>query len=167
MSQGGRSHVVGVGLVVLLCGAIAGYIFGRLAARHIISEATALSQQVQAESQKLKAQITSQNADITTLQAKLTNVQAALDAILPSQNTYNIIPNQSMLVADGRLIIALIGSPTNDSVTININGKQQPAAAGQVIHIALDASTICQVQVQSFDMFKAILTATCAAAKPQ
>ena len=101
------------------------------------------------------------------LQDKLTSVQAALQAIMPSENTYNISPNQSMIVAGGHLTIGLIGSPTNESVNININGKQQLAATGDVIHIALDPSTTCQVGVQSFDMFKAVLTASCAAVKPQ
>ena len=48
-------------------------------------------------------------------------------------------------VADGRLTIGLVGSPTNESVNININGKQQKAVSGDVIHIALDSLTSCQV----------------------
>ena len=35
------------------------------------------------------------------LQTKFKHVQATLDAIMPSENTYNIIPNQSIVVADG------------------------------------------------------------------
>ena len=84
---------------------------------------------------------------------------------MPSANTYNISPNQSLIVADGHLTIGLIGSPGNESVTLAINGKQQTVSAGQVITVAPDPSTNCQVQVQSFDMFKAVLTASCAAAK--
>jgi hypothetical protein len=86
--------------------------------------------------------------------------------ILPTENTYNINPNQSLVVANGRLTVGLVGSPTNDSVNLNINGKTQSAPVGAVITSVLDPSTTCQVGVQSFDMFKAVLTATCAAAKP-
>ncbi len=101
------------------------------------------------------------------MQAKLDGVQATLNAIMPAANTYNISPNQSLVVADGRLTVGLVGSPGNESVTLDINGKQQTASAGQVISVAPDAATDCQVQVQSFDMFKAVLTASCAPAKPQ
>jgi hypothetical protein len=164
---GGRSLLIRFGFVVLLVGGIAGYIFGRVIAHHDILEARALNQQLMSESQKLKAQSTEQNANFTALQAKLTSAQAALEAIVPSEHTYNISPNQSLIVADGRLTIALIGSPTNDGINLNINGKQQPVTAGDVVKVAVDSSTTCQVEVQSFDLFKALLTATCPPAKPQ
>jgi hypothetical protein len=86
---------------------------------------------------------------------------------MPSENTYGVSPNQSLIVADGHLTVGLIGAPANQSVNININGKQRPAAAGDVIDVAPDPSTSCQVRLQSFDMFKAIITATCTAMKPQ
>jgi hypothetical protein len=63
--------------------------------------------------------------------------------------------------------VGLIGSPGNEGILLNVNGKQQAAAAGQVIAAGSDASANCQVAVQSFDMFKAVLTATCAGAKRQ
>jgi hypothetical protein len=101
------------------------------------------------------------------LRAQLASVQATLNSIMPSENTYNINPNQSLIVADGRLTIGLVGSPTNDGINININGKQQFVAAGEVIRVAPDPSTSCQVRIRSFDPFKALLTASCAAAKSQ
>ena len=86
---------------------------------------------------------------------------------MPSLNVYDINPNQSLIVADGRLTIGLIGSPGNDDINLNVNGKQQKVAAGDVIRLSPDASTACQVQIQSFDMFKAVFVASCAAAKSQ
>ena len=73
----------------------------------------------------------------------------------------------ALIVAGGRLTIGLVGSPTNDSVNININGKQQSVATGDVVNIALDPPTTCQVRVQSFDMFRVVLGASCAAAQGQ
>jgi len=55
----------------------------------------------------------------------------------------------------------LVGSPTNQGITVNINGKQQMVASGDVIEVAVDASTTCHVRVQAFDMFKALVTAAC------
>ncbi|MGB7618735.1 MAG: hypothetical protein WBM06_17425, partial [Pseudolabrys sp.] len=57
--------------------------------------------------------------------------------------------------------IGLIGAPTNESVNINVNGKQQSVATGDVINITLDPRTTCLVRVQSFDMFKVVLNASC------
>jgi len=151
----------------VVIGAIGGYLLGLDLAYQDIAATKQLIRQLQAETQKFKKQIIDQNAVQVALQDKLKLAQAALNQIMPSKDTYNITPNQSLIVADGRLTIGLIGSPTNEGVNININGKQFSAASGDVIHAALDPSTTCQVGVQSFDMFKAVLRASCAAAKPQ
>ena len=123
--------------------------------------------QSRSENQELTSQIADEGAKLAALQVELKSVQDALDAIMPAQNTYSFSPNQSMIVADGNLTIGLIGSPANEGVNININGKMHSAAAGGAIKIPLDPSTTCQVVVRSFDMFKAVLTASCAAVKPQ
>ncbi len=66
------------------------------------------------------------------MQAKLNGVQAKLECrSCRRQNTYNIVPNQTLVVADGHLTVGLIGSPGNEGVTLNINGKEQTVAAGQ------------------------------------
>ena len=148
-------------------GAVGGYMFGLNLTYRDLAAARAQLEQLLPESQRLKRAIIDENAKLVELQDKFTSVQAALQAIMPSENTYNISPNQSLIVAGGHLTIGLVGSPTNESVNININGKQQSAVSGDVIHIALDPSTSCQVGVQSFDMFKAVVTASCAAVKPQ
>ena len=77
------------------------------------------------------------------------------------------VPINRLIVAGGHLTIGLIGSPTNQGIIININGKQQLVVSGDIIRVAPDPSTSCQVAVQSFDMFKAVVTASCAAAKPK
>jgi hypothetical protein len=46
-------------------------------------------------------------------------------------------------------------------VTLNINGKRQSLGSGDVLNVAADNQSNCQVRVQSFDMFKAVVTATC------
>jgi hypothetical protein len=151
---------------LMLSGLAGGYLFGRNLASLPLAAATQLIRQLQPENQRLKTVIADQNAKLVALQAKLKDVQAALNAITPSANTYVIRPNESMIVAEGRLTIGLIGPPANDNVTVNINGKQHSAATGDIFHIAVDPATTCQVGVQSFDMFSAVLTASCAAVKP-
>jgi hypothetical protein len=61
----------------------------------------------------------------------------------------------------------MVGPPANDSVLLNINGKSQTVAAGQTLTITPDSATRCLVNLQSFDVFKAVVVATCAAAKAQ
>jgi hypothetical protein len=59
-----------------------------------------------------------------------------------------------------------MGSPANQNVTLNVSGKQHVAVAGDVITVPLEESTTCQVVVQSFDPFKAIIQATCSGKTP-
>jgi len=149
-------------LVIAILVGIGGYVVGLNIAYLDIAAARQAIQTLRADNQKLKTQISDQNATQVALQNKLTTTEASLEAIVPSKNTYDIKPNQSMIVSGGRLTIGLIGSPTNKSVNININGKRQSAATGDVIKIALDPPTTCQIRVQSFDMFRVILAASCA-----
>ena len=146
---------------IILAGGLAAYVVGFELAYRDMMDTKRLNEQFLSESQNLKKEIIEQNAGLLALQAKLKSVQAAMDDIMPSENTYKISPNQSLVVAGGRLTIGLVGSPTNEAVNININGKQQFAATGDVINIALDPP--CRVRIQSFDMFRAVVTASCGA----
>jgi hypothetical protein len=163
---GSRIGIVVIGALLIAIVGIGGHMYGRQLARSDTQERDVAIIQLRADVQKLDGQINDQNGKLAALQTKLTSVQAALEAIMPSEHTYTIQPNQSV-IADGRLTLGLVGPPTNDGINININGKQQLVAAGDVVHFAPDSSTSCEVEVQSFDMFKAVVTASCAAAKPQ
>jgi flagellar basal body rod protein FlgG len=121
--------------------------------------------QLETESQKLERQSAQQAATVATLQAKLTQTQERLDMVMPSKGTFSIDPNNSVTIANGRLTLGLVGLPTSDGVTINVNGKQHTVAAGSVIDVADDASAPCRVAVQSFNMFNAMVTASCSEPK--
>jgi hypothetical protein len=164
---GSRVGLIVVGALLIAGVGIGGHIYGRQLARGDTQERDAAIIQLRSDVQKLDAQLDDESGKLAALQIRLTSVQATLEAIMPSKNTYNMQPNQSLIVGDGHLTIGLIGPPTNDGITININGKQQSLAAGDVVRVTPDPSTDCRVQIQSFDMFKAILTASCAAAKAQ
>ena len=153
-------------LLMLLAGGAAFIYRGYVDNRDII-DSRDLVLQSRAETRNLRLQLADQIEKFKALEAKLGSVQAALEMITPSQNTYSFGPNQSMILAEGRLTLGLIGSPANDSINININGKQHSAGAGDVIRFAHDTSTECRVQVQRFDMFRATLNASCTTAKSQ
>jgi hypothetical protein len=151
--------ILGTGIVV--------YIVSRGAYERRTGTYVEFVAQLQNENRKLADDNTKQLAKMIDLQSQIDKVKAELNTIMPSESTYSIRPNQSILAAAGNLAVGLIGSPTNQSVNINVNGEQRSVAAGDVIHTALNPSTRCKVGVQSFDMFKAVVTATCAAEKPQ
>jgi len=153
-----------VAIVVILVG---GHLYGRYLASKDLGGRDVLIDQLQGQVQQQKRAADQKAAQISDLQAKLARVQAQLEQIQPSKDTYNILPNQTLIVADGKITVGLIGSPANESIMLNINGKQLAAAAGQVIPAGSDSSANCRVAVQSFDMFKAVLTVTCAPAKGQ
>jgi hypothetical protein len=155
------------GVVLVLFIMVSGYFWGRQFNARDIQQRDAAILQLQSDSQRLAADIADQNATLTAVRTELSSTKATLDAIMPSMNVYHINPNQSLIAADGRLTIGLIGSPGNDGINLNVNGKQQKVAAGDVIRLSPDPSTACQVQIQSFDMFTAVLVASCAAAKSQ
>jgi hypothetical protein len=151
-----------VGVIAVLIG---GHLYGRYLTSIDLAEREAQIEQLRSESQKQKRDIDGKSQQITQLQAKLTKTQEVLDAILPSANTYNIVPNQTLIVGDGHLTVGMVGPPSNESVLLNINGKPQSVAAGQTLSIAPDATTKCQVGIQGFDVFKATINASCSAAK--
>lgn len=154
-------------VIAIACILVGGHFYGRyLSARDLGGRDNAI-EQLRSQNQSMKRQLDSKTAQATELDAKLKKIQATLDSIMPSVNRYNIQPNQSLVVGDGHLTVGLIGAPGNESITLNINGKDQSFGAGQVAKVTPDAATSCQVQVQSFDMFKAVLLASCSGAKPQ
>jgi cell division protein FtsB len=146
---------------------IGGYLYGQFLSARDLGGRDAVIEELRTENQKLKRSIDEKQAQLTTLQGMQDAARAALEAIMPAANTYNIIPNQTLIVADGHLTVGMIGSPANEGVMLSINGKQQTVTAGQIVTVAPDASTHCQLSLQSFDMFKATINASCPGAKAQ
>jgi cell division protein FtsB len=156
-----------VAVIIIVGILIGGHLYGRYLSSIDLAEREAQIEQLRAESQKQKRDIDSKSAQLTALQDKLTKTQAALNAIMPSANTYNINPNQTLILGDGHLMVGLVGPPANNSVVLNINGKTQSVAAGEALSVSPDPATKCQINVQSFDVFRAVVVATCSAAKAQ
>jgi hypothetical protein len=148
---------------VLMCLGI--FFYGRyLASLDLASRENTITE-LRSQAQKEQTTSDSQAAELSAMEAKLKKTQARLDSIMPSANTYTIHPNQTLIVGDGHLSIGLVGAPGNDSILLNVNGKEQSAAAGQTINVAPDPATQCQISVQSFDVFNATLVAACSGAK--
>ena len=152
--------------LMMLAGAVGGYLYGLNSTYAELASARQSILGLRPESQRLKNAILIQNSQLTELQNELERVRAVLQAIMPSENTYNISPNQSVIVSGGHLTIGLVGPPGNDSVNININGKPQMMTTGDIVRVAVDPTMSCKVGIQYFDMFKVVATASCATLKP-
>jgi hypothetical protein len=158
--------VVAAAFVIMCLGIlIGGHLYGRyLGSFNSLGTDNTITELI-SQSQKEKRENDSLSAELTAMGVKLQSAQATLDSIRPSPNTYTIKPNQTLIVGDGHLPVGLVGVPGNDAILLNVNGKQQPLAAGQTINVAPDPATQCQLSVQSFDVFKATLVAACSAPK--
>jgi cell division protein FtsL len=165
MTRRGRLTVLAVCLAIIAAVAIFGRFYGQRLAYGAMKDRDTAIRQLELETQRLQLEKSSQNANMKNMHTEAERLQAQLDAIIPSENRYNINPNQSLVVADGHLTVGLVGTPRSDGIDININGKQQVAVVGDVIRVAPDPSTACKVEIQSFDMFKVQFSASCAAAK--
>jgi len=168
--QNGRlyrvTRIITIRSAMLVIGIVGGYLYGLQSSYHDIALRDNTIRQMLAKGQVLKTELTETTNKLTELQAKFKKNQASLDAIVPSKDTYNLRPNQSYRVANGQLVIGLVGVPTSQGVNINVNGKQQLLVTGDSIKVAPDPSRTCHLIVQSFDMFKAVVTASCDETKP-
>jgi hypothetical protein len=163
----GRLIFLAIVAFLLVAGGIGTFLFFRQLAYGELVTTKQKVTQLQTEGENLKKQSDSQSVEINSLQLQLKQTKDELESIRPSRDRYSIPPNESRVIAGGRLIIGLIGAPANESITLSINGKQQTAVVGQQINVAPDASTNCQLTIQSFDMFKALIVAKCEAAKAE
>ena len=152
MAPTGRFPLGVAGVVIMLVGAISGFSYRAYVDYGDIANSNQLVLEARSENQELKSEIAKQDAELTALQTKLKSVQDTLDALMPAENTYNLDPNQALIIAGGRMTIGLVRAPGIEAININVNGKQYVASAGAVINIELDPTTTCQVGVQSFDV---------------
>lgn len=164
--RAGNRLVMAVAFVLMCLGiVIGGHLYGRYLGSFNSPRVDDTITELRVRTQFEKNHADSQTAELTTVGAKLKKVQDTLNSIMPSPNTYVIDPNQTLIVGEGRLPVGMIGSPGNDAITLNVNGKQQQLAAGQMISVAPNPATQCQLTVQSFDVFKATLVVVCSGPK--
>jgi hypothetical protein len=164
--RAGNRLVMAVALVIMFLGIlIGGHLYGRYLASFYSPSIDNTIEELRNSVLKENRKKDSLSLELTRMEAKLESVQAALDSIMPSPNTYTIYPNQTRIVGDGHLMVGMVGAPGNDAIMLNVNGKQQPLAAGQTINVAPNPATQCQLSVQSFDLFKATLVAACSGPK--
>ena len=165
MTRRGGLRSIGV-LALLLAVAIGSYTLGRRAADREVKDYKLKTEQLQEANSKLTAENKKQAETIGDLQDQLRSAKDELDKLFRPARTLEINANKSQRVSIGLLTIGLVGTPRNESVDLKIDGKQQSAAAGEVINV--EFSTACRIHVMSFDVLKSsvAIDTTCGAVKP-
>jgi len=144
---------------------VVGFLIGRGFHYHDLTTRDTAVQQLQKTDQQLETNINQQNTELVSLRNQVASLNAKLEAIMPAKDTYNIDPNHAIMVADGRLTVGWVGLPTVDGITMNINGTPQTMTVGDIIRVSPDASTTCELRLQSFDIKLARFTASCTTKK--
>ena len=152
--------------IVIFIIALGCYTLGRHSSAHAIEDYQTRNAQLSSDNGRLASDNKNQALQITNLQDQLKSAQGELNDILRPARNFEIRANESEPVSIGQLIIGLVGTPKNESVDLNINGKQQSVAAGDVVNLELPIT--CRIQVMSFDVLKssAAVNTVCAATKP-
>src|SRR5262245_59375644 len=103
-------------IALMVVAAFAAFIYRGWVDNRDIIDSRDLVLQSRSQVRELNTRLADQTSQLAALQAKLESVQAALDAMTPSKNTYSFSPNQSLILAEGRLTVGLVGPPTNERV---------------------------------------------------
>ena len=149
-----------VAIVFFTIGASVGYYTGYYtvpaSAKNIIKE-------LRADRDRLTAERFALQKENFDLKQQRDNLNKKLEAILPSANEYNIKPNESQIFPLGQFTVGLVGTPGNQVIGLNINGKTHQAKAGDIFDVAMT----CRVQVVSFSVLdaNAIVNASCTETK--
>jgi hypothetical protein len=152
-------------VVVTIFVAVVGYTVGwQGGVRETTNQFKDENSKLQSDNQRFSKENSNQATQIANMQSQLKNTQSQLASVNGPVAVFDINPNESIVVSGSHLTIGLVGSPANDRVNINVNGKQQALAAGDVINTMVSAN--CRVELKSFEMFKAVVATTCADAKP-
>jgi hypothetical protein len=151
------------GILYLVIALVAYTIGWQAGVRETTNDFKVANSNLQKENQQLTNDKSSQATQMTGLQDQLKTMQGRMDTVMGQLGTFDLNPNESVVIAGGRLTVGLVGSPANDRATINVNRKQQSMATGDVIDVQL--STTCRVGLKSFEMLRAVVTTTCAEMK--
>ena len=117
--------LIAIAFVLMCLGIlIGGHLYGRYLASFNSTSTDNIIAELVSQNQKQKRVSDSLSAELTPMGIKMQSAQATLDSIMPAPNTYTLKPNQTLIVGDGHLMVGMVGTPGNDAIMLNVNGKQ-------------------------------------------
>jgi hypothetical protein len=158
--------VVAGRIIVIVVLVIGSYSLGRHWRSREITDYSNKNMALQKDNQRLTKTNSEQAQQIKILRAQLEHVSTQLNEIFLPTRKLEIKANESKRLSAEQLIIGLIGTPGNESIDLNVNGKKYSVSAGSVTTLQL--STNCRIEIQSIDVLgsSAVVNTTCTAAKP-
>jgi hypothetical protein len=152
--------------VLILAVVIGSYTLGRHWRAQDIADYNSKIMTLQKDNDSLTKTSSDQRRQIDSLTSQLKSAQVQLDEIFRPTRKLEIKANESKRISVDQLIIGLIGTPRNENVDMNVNGRKYTAAAGNVTNVQL--STNCRIEVMSFDVLtsSAVINTTCTTVKP-
>ena len=159
-----RSWSEWVGLLIILAiVAICAFGAGQASRTYVINDRQKQIERLQKDNQGLRADVQRANDEKKTLAEKLAAIEGQVKDAFNAYRTIVLDGNDTTSVSTGHFTVGLVGPPTNEKVSINVNGAQHTVAAGDSIDVGV---ANCRIDVKSFDMFKVTLLTSCPPPKP-
>ena len=159
-----RSWSEWVGSIILL-GVVAICAFGAgLAIKtYDFNRAAQEIDRINKDNQNLRAELQRETKEKKDLKDRLKATDSRLKDAFNAYRTIVLDDNDMASVSTGHFAVGLVGPPTNERVTINVDGTQHTVAAGDTIPVGA-----CRVEVKKFDPFKMQVTllTSCTPMKP-
>lgn len=159
-----RSWSEWVGSVIILAiVAICAFSAGVASRTPVINDRQQQISQLQKDNQNLRDVTQSEKDKTKALAEKLAVTDTQLKDAFNAYRTIVLNGNDMASVSTGNFTVGLVGPPTNEKVSINVNGTQHTVAAGDTIDVGVSN---CRVEVKKFDMFQVTLLTSCPPTKP-
>ena len=158
----GWSEWVGT-VIILLIITICAFGAGRASNTYAINDARQQITILQKDIQGMRDLVQRAQEEKKNLDEKLAATDRQLRDVFNVYRTLVLNGNETTLVSTGHVTVGLVGPPTNDKVSINVNGTPHTVGAGDTIDVGASA---CRIEVKSFDMFKVTLLTSCTPTKP-
>jgi type II secretory pathway pseudopilin PulG len=159
-----RSWSEWLGLLILLgVVAICAFFAGVASRTYVINDTRQQINALQKDNRVLREAIQHEKDAEKALADKLAASDNQLKDAFNAYRTIVLNGNDTTSVSTGHFTVGLMGPPTNEKVSVNVNGSPHTVAAGDSIDIG---SSTCRVEVKSFDMFKVTLLTSCTPTKP-
>ena len=159
-----RSWSEWVALVVILgVVAICAFAAGQASRTYVINDTRQQITELQKNIQNMGEVVQQEKDENKALADKLAATDIQLKDAFNAYRTIVLNGNDTTSVSTGHFTVGLVGPPTNEKASLNVNGTQHTVAAGDSIDVGVFT---CRVEVKSFDMFKVTLLTSCTPMKP-
>jgi hypothetical protein len=156
-----RSWSEWVGSVVILAiVAICAFGAGVASRIPVVNDKLQQISKLQKDNQSLRDEVQGAKDEKASTDKLLAATDSQLKDAFNDYRTIVLKGNDMRSVSTGHITVGLVGPPTNEKVSLNVNGTQHTVAAGDSIDVGVFTFT-CRAEVKSFDSFTVTLLTSC------